>query len=300
VYLTIFAQNIISFLAWRGAKYTRSSLGWAQNLYSVLSWRGPKLIRTPLQKQGTESATRSSLGEAQKFGLFPRLERLQHSKPCTDERPSFRSWYSLGLAVFNTFPFLNRGLSESRPLRAFVKICCHRSIGVALGSLAWRVPIAQVPPVSFSVMLFSALGAVRASKVYAEHDSGNLYVHFLCDRLDAFLLSARVHTGKLVQALTGNRLPVGDALGAVSEPGTVTPRQTVLLLWLVLQTVTFWVGFHFHLRDEVLEREAFLQAHRRNPPIRSNFQSVKPMMMYMAAVQGYVFALLLMFGDQFV
>eukprot|EP00884_Botryococcus_braunii_P018547 jgi/Botrbrau1/5376/Bobra.0346s0039.2 len=210
--------------------------------------------------------------------------------------------YHVGVLVpggFKHIPLLDRGLARQDQLQAFLRICCHRWIGLALGSLAWRVRISRVPAVSFSGMLISALGAVRASNSYAERDPGNWYVQFLCAQLNNTLLAARMAVVKVVTIFSVGQLPARELTEALCEATRITPRHTVLLIWLLQHAVVFWIGFRYHLRDEVLDRKAFLSAHPRWQGSELRLAPLKPMVLLMIAIHVYVFSLLLLFGDTF-
>eukprot|EP00884_Botryococcus_braunii_P018541 jgi/Botrbrau1/5370/Bobra.0346s0035.2 len=209
-------------------------------------------------------------------------------------------WYSLVLAVLNTHPFVVRAVSRPDSLRAFISICCHRWLALAVGSLAWRVRIAHVPSVPFVAMLICALGAVRAAKAYSETGPGNLYMQFLCARLNSGLQSACTGAVNAVGVVTMGQMPANELASDLCQSAVVTQRHTVLLIWLVLHAVAFWVGFWYHLRDEVLDRKAFLMARTRWRSVELCAPSVKPMVLLMVAIQAYVFASLLLFGDNFV
>lgn len=203
--------------------------------------------------------------------------------------------YTLPLSVWNHYPFLDRALKETSPLRAFATICCHRWIGVFLSVIGWRLPISWAGSVSFSAMMVNAMGAVRSSKLFAERDPGNAYVDALARALNpvahAFCRAPATLAGLLVN---GADLATPEELSCEK----LSPRQIVLLIWLSFIGMSYWLGFRIAFRSEEADRRAFLLATRHNASVHVRMQSASAMILHMLAVQVFAFALLLLFEDQ--
>lgn len=197
--------------------------------------------------------------------------------------------------MWNHYPFLDRALQETRPLRAFLTICCHRWIGVFLSVIGWRLPVSWASSVSFNAMMVNALGAVRSSKVFAERDPDNAYVRALARGLN-YGVHALCRAPAFLAGLAANGAEHSVAEEFPCED--LSARQTVLLVWLSFIGVSYWLGFHIALRSEETDRRAFLLATRRPASVRVRLQSAQAMVLHMLAVQMFAFALLLLFGDQ--
>lgn len=206
------------------------------------------------------------------------------------------SCYSLAISATNTFPILTYG-AEKGPLGTFIAICCHRSVGLAIALLAWRVRVSRVPAVPFTGILYSVACSVRSGKVFETVMNSNPYVNLLCNRVNAVLARACVLAGTAVAPFSRTAPP---AIAAASEVLQMSPRQTVLLMWMVTHAAVFWTFFHVQLRDEVLERKAFLETQLGQRPGEVRLRSPAPMMLQMAAIQLYAFALIFLFGDRFI
>eukprot|EP00884_Botryococcus_braunii_P018534 jgi/Botrbrau1/5364/Bobra.0346s0034.1 len=201
-------------------------------------------------------------------------------------------WYSLAFAVLNYFPFVNRGLSQADPLRAFATICCHRWIGIIVAWVAWRIPVSWVPSVSFVTVLISARSAVRGSAVVAVRDPGNLYLQSVSSGLN-FAVAGLCRISSSLAGLLGDGVPVYLPCDGLR----VDTARSILLIWLCTHLLAFWGGFLLTLKDELRERQTFLTETGREAahPVRP--KSVDPMVLQMMSVQAFGFSMLLLFGN---
>eukprot|EP00884_Botryococcus_braunii_P018513 jgi/Botrbrau1/5345/Bobra.0346s0019.1 len=202
-------------------------------------------------------------------------------------------WYLLAFSALNYSPLLLRGLQEANNLKAFVSICCVRCVAIVLVSLAWRVPVSWAPSVSFGAVFVSACGALHNSWEFEEYGRKILYIQSICDKLNTGFrsLCRWFWTGTWAAFLKGG---AEDFLQC--DQIRVTPRHTVLFIWLVTHLLSFWLGFWLNLVDEISDRKAFLAATRRGTQQHIRPWSAAAMMLHMLGVQMFMFTMLLFFG----
>eukprot|EP00884_Botryococcus_braunii_P018522 jgi/Botrbrau1/5353/Bobra.0346s0024.1 len=201
--------------------------------------------------------------------------------------------FLITIAGLSYAPLLNLAVSSTDQWRAFISICCNRFIGVMMSSMAFRLPVSWAACVAFPATFISACGGVRAARLFAENDPGNQYVKSVCTALNIGL-------ARCCRAIVAGVDPLIDGAGDFLPCGevTITPRHTVLFIWLVGHMLGFWAGFFLSLREEVAERKAFLQENRGEALAHSKHTaSVLPMVLQMLAVQVFGFAYLLSFGN---
>eukprot|EP00884_Botryococcus_braunii_P018524 jgi/Botrbrau1/5355/Bobra.0346s0026.1 len=203
-------------------------------------------------------------------------------------------WYLLAVATMNYSVMLQLALSKTEMRRAFVSICCNRFIGLFMAAMAWRVPFSWGPSMCTTALFISARGAVRAARLFEEHDPGNPYVEKVAGVLTSAITwlcrSCTVPLRLLVDG-AGAFLPCDDV--------HVTSSHAVLLIWLVTHLLGFWSGFLLIFRDELSDRKAFLSATRRTSSEFLHPKWVNTMMLQVLGVQLFGFLCLLVVGNDF-
>lgn len=158
--------------------------------------------------------------------------------------------------------------------------------------MAWRLPISWVPSVPLPVVFLIMYTSVWASKVFEERDPGNPYVGFIREILDWGA------TG-LCRGFTSWGGVVADEVQMFlrCDAVQVTNRHTMLCVWLMSHMLAFWGGFLMWLRDELVERKAYLVKTRQELGQRLRLESVVPLVAHVLGMQLVAFCTLLVYGD---
>eukprot|EP00884_Botryococcus_braunii_P022616 jgi/Botrbrau1/9038/Bobra.0376s0015.1 len=164
-------------------------------------------------------------------------------------------WYFVSIMGLSSHLLVERALDGTRqPAVAFVMLMGLKVPVIILLFTMFPVKLAWAPLVQFLTLAMFSIGSHNAAARHEEDLSQNVWVQSLTQKMNGALGACVSCAVRWLVASGILRCPITEPLQILS------PRQSVLAMWLAVQGVVFWACLWGQLHEETIWRKEFLHS----------------------------------------